>query len=326
MAARLLVVLAACSLLGGCALLANAKTTSAQRLPAADYLICPSLAPTCTAANVLYKPVGMHLFTQKSRFGVTVGPLIWRGWGTATATGLGVATIFHCKQYCKDTNAQPLPPQGTYSYPVAVIVAADPKPWQGKMTYTRVTASIPAIGWYEVYDRGMLPRSEPPAVSAPHASTAGTCAQQFTAWDNGPANTIGRQFEPAFRQLEAALTQAQPIISKPRVPITPRINREVRRLRAALNRVGAIALKLIAYPMPHCADPAGYWQNFLGQLMSAQNVADNVAGPWAFIAGLGRLEGAARTLSDLQAELQRTAGLPASGPALALGNTEVANT
>jgi hypothetical protein len=42
----------------------------------------------------------------------------------------------------------------------ALIVAADPKPWHGKMVYTRVTASVPAIGWYEVYHKGLLPLSQ----------------------------------------------------------------------------------------------------------------------------------------------------------------------
>ena len=321
MPARLLIVVAACGLLAGCAALGNAKTASARRLAAADYRICPSLGPGCTAANVLDKPIGMNLATQKSRFrrAINIGPLVWRHWGAGTATGLGVAEIFHCKRYCKDTPGQLLPPQGTDSSYLVVIVAADPKPWHGKMVYTRVTASVPAIGWYEVYDKDLLPQRQPPAASAPHASTPGTCAQQFTAWNNGPASTIGRQFKPAFRQLAATLARAQPLIRNPRVPITPGIEREVRQLQAALARAGAIASKLIAYPMPHCADPAEYWQNFLSKLMAA--AANTPASPWAFILSTEALESAARTLSDLQTELQQTAGIPASIPALGLGNT-----
>jgi hypothetical protein len=68
MGVRILVILVACGLLGGCAALGNAKTASAQRLPAADYRICPSLGPGCTATNVLDKPIGMNLATQRSRF------------------------------------------------------------------------------------------------------------------------------------------------------------------------------------------------------------------------------------------------------------------
>jgi hypothetical protein len=322
MGVRILVILVACGLLGGCAALGNAKTASARRLPAVDYRICPSLGPGCTAANVLDKPIGMNLATHKSGFrqALNIGFLVWRHWGAVTAMGLGVAAIFHCKHYCKDTPGQLLPPQGTSSSDLILIVAADPKPWHGKMVYTRVTASVPAIGWYEVYDKDLLPQRQPPAASAPHASTPGTCAQQFTAWDNGPASTIGRQFKPVFRQLAATLARAQPLIRNPRVPITPGIEREVRQFQAALDRVSAIASKLIAYPMPHCADPAGYWQNFLGKLMAA--AADSSASPWAFIASTEPLENAARTLNDLQTELQQTTGIPASIPALALGNTQ----
>jgi hypothetical protein len=163
MGARILAIVVACGLLGGCAALGTAKTASAQRPPPADYRICPSLAPMCTAANVLDEPVGLNLATQKSGFrqAINIGPLTWRHWGAATATGLGLATIFHCKQYCKYTAGQVLPPQGTFSSDLTLIVAADPKPWHGKMVYTRVTASVPAIGWYEVYDKGLLPFSQP---------------------------------------------------------------------------------------------------------------------------------------------------------------------
>ena len=116
----------------------------------------------CTASNMLYKRVGLNLFTQKSGFrqAINIGPLVWHAWGAATARGLAVASIFHCKRYCKDANGQLLPPQGSYSSDLTVIVAADPKPWQRKMAYTRITASVPAIGWYEVRNKGMLPQPQ----------------------------------------------------------------------------------------------------------------------------------------------------------------------
>jgi hypothetical protein len=163
MGVRILMILVACGLLAGCAALGNAKPATAQPLPAADYRICPSLGPECEAANVLSKPIGMNLATQKSRFRqeLNIGPLFWRNWGAAIATGLGAATIFHCKQYCTYTPGQVLPPQGTFSSDLTLIIAADPKPWHGKMVYTRVTASVPAIGWYEVYDKDLLPPAQP---------------------------------------------------------------------------------------------------------------------------------------------------------------------
>jgi hypothetical protein len=154
MGVRILAILAACGLVGGCTALGNTKT-------AADYRICLTLAPMCTASNVLYKPGGMNLFTQKSRFrqGVFVGYIIWSDWGAATARGLGVATIFTCKRNCGGTYSL-LPEQGTTSSDLTLIVATDPKPWHGKMVYSRVTARVPAIGWYEVYKKGLLPFSQ----------------------------------------------------------------------------------------------------------------------------------------------------------------------
>lgn len=156
MAARVLMVLAACGLLAGCA--AQPTTASEQRFPAADYRICLTLAPMCTATNVLYKPGGLNLFTQRSRFrqGIFVGYMIWRHWGAATATGVGLGTIFRCKRNCGGTYSL-LPEEGTTSSDLTLIVAADPQPWHGKMVYTRVTASVPTVGWYEVYDKGLLP-------------------------------------------------------------------------------------------------------------------------------------------------------------------------
>jgi hypothetical protein len=150
---RILAILAACGLVGGCAVLSQAKSVSPQGPPTDGYRICLSLAPICTATNVLYKPGAMNLFTQESEFhqGVFVGFISWSHWGAASARGVGVATIDNCKPSCED---------GTTSNDPAVIVAADPKPWHGEMVYSRVTATVAAIGWHEVYDQGLLPSSQ----------------------------------------------------------------------------------------------------------------------------------------------------------------------
>lgn len=154
MAARMMVFLAGCALLAGCGVLTAATTAVVRQAPAASYMICPALASKCNSANVLREPPQMDLFTAKSGFvqDVSLVGIIWHGWGEATATGLGIAQTNNCKPSCED---------GTFSDHPVTIVATAPKPWHGKMAYTRVTASVPAIGFHEVYDRGLLPDVAP---------------------------------------------------------------------------------------------------------------------------------------------------------------------
>jgi hypothetical protein len=171
MATRITVFVAGCALLAGCGVVTAATTAVVREVPASSYRVCPSLASNCTSANVLREPPQMNLFTAKSGFvqGVFLFGIIWRGWGEATATGIGIAQTDNCEPNCED---------GTFSNHPATIVATAPMPWHGKMAYTRVTASVPAIGFYEVYDRGLLPDVAP--VQRPRqASVIGSCQMGF---------------------------------------------------------------------------------------------------------------------------------------------------
>lgn len=169
MAARLATVFAACGLLAGCGLHATAKAV--LRVPPARYAICAGFDPKCASSNVLHAPPQLHLFTARSGFvqDVWVAFISWRGWGTATATATGVAEIDNCKPSCAS---------GTSSEHWATIVVTDPKPWHGKMVYTRVTGSVPSVGYHEVYDKGMLPEAVP-AVRRPAVSVHTYCQMGF---------------------------------------------------------------------------------------------------------------------------------------------------
>jgi hypothetical protein len=153
MAARMMVFLAGCALLAGCGVLTAATTAVVRQAPAASYMICPSLGSKCNSANVLREPPQMDLFTAKSGFvqDVSLVGIIWHGWGESTATGFGFAQTDSCEPNCQE---------GISDHP-ATIVATAPEPWHGKMAYSRGTASVPAIGLHEVYDRGLLPDVAP---------------------------------------------------------------------------------------------------------------------------------------------------------------------
>ena len=88
-----------------------------------------------------------------------------------------------------------------------------------------------------------------------------TCAQQYTAWKNGPANHDGKQLEAAAASLSAdGKTE------------------DIAAMDADLKTLGADAAALKAYPMPACADPAGYWEQYLGQMKAAGDNAGTASG------------------------------------------------
>ncbi len=104
------------------------------------------------------------------------------------------------------------------------------------------------------------------ASSSPTASTvAGTtaaCAQQYHAWQNGPAHSAIIKFEAAQQILAKDSSSGHPAL-----------------IAAALNILGQQAAALASFPVPPCADPHGYFANLLSQV---------VGGHWRARAGRDR--------------------------------------
>lgn len=136
------------------------------------------------------------------------------------------------------------------------------------------------------------------ACAAPDAapgSTAAkplTCAQQYQAWTTGPANAPGKKLEADA----SALTKTAGDI-----PV----------ITSDLKALGADATAMEAYPMPACADPAGYWQEYLSVMKAAGDNAGSASGLGGLLLAEAALKQAPAIQSKLSAELAKTAGVKA---------------
>jgi hypothetical protein len=136
--------------------------------------------------------------------------------------------------------------------------------------------------------------------STPHPATGGatraaakpeTCRQQFGQWENGPAKADGKKMVADLRKVQVA-EKAEDI------PET----------LAALTVAGKDAVALQAYPMPACADPAGYWSQVLVYLRASGDNAGSTSGLNGLMTAVAPLEKIRPLESELSAELARTTG------------------
>src|SRR5215469_15543417 len=123
------------------------------------------------------------------------------------------------------------------------------------------------------------------------SGTGTTCAQQFTAWQNGPAKAVAEKIVPSLNQVQSSAK-----------------TEDIPELNAALKAVGTIAQQLQAYPMPACADPAGYWTQMLGYLKAAGDNAGSSSGLAGLLTAIAPLEKVPGVEASLQAELAKNAG------------------
>lgn len=131
------------------------------------------------------------------------------------------------------------------------------------------------------------------ASSSPTASTvAGTtaaCAQQYHAWQNGPAHSSIIKFEAAQQVLAKDSSSGHPAL-----------------IAAALNLLGQQATALARFPVPPCADPHGFFANLLSQVVTVTGQV----GPDATVADLqqaiSQLGSVFSLESDFTAEVKQT--------------------
>jgi hypothetical protein len=121
------------------------------------------------------------------------------------------------------------------------------------------------------------------------AEPALTCAQQYASWKTGPAKASAEKVAADAKALSSAGED---------IPV----------LTGDLKTLGADASALEAYPMPHCADPAGYWQQYLADLKAAGDNAGTSSGLGALLAAEIPLKDVKSLQSKLSAELDKTVG------------------
>ena len=105
---------AACGLLAaGCG-----SAASGAGLPASRYVVCQSIAGTCGGLRK-HEPSVMYLSGDGSLWAKDIA---WSGWGTARATGHGLAQVNDCKPNCAE---------GTFTSHPITITLTRPKPVVG---------------------------------------------------------------------------------------------------------------------------------------------------------------------------------------------------
>lgn len=127
---------------------------------------------------------------------------------------------------------------------------------------------------------------------AGQGSSPATCEQQFKAWQDSPAKATADQIKTTLGQVQAAA----------KILDVPQMN-------TGLKNAGKIARQLAAYPMPSCADPAGYWTQILGYLKAAGDNASTSSGLGAFLLAMAPLSKIPAVQANLTAELARNAGV-----------------
>ena len=122
-----------------------------------------------------------------------------------------------------------------------------------------------------------------------------TCKQQYQAWRTGSANAPGKKVEADAAAVSAAGKSED-------IPV----------MTSDLKTLGADAAALAAYPMPQCADPAGYWMQYLTAVKSAGDNAGTANGLGGLILAVAPLKQVPAIQAKLTAELAKTAGVKAS--------------
>lgn len=120
-----------------------------------------------------------------------------------------------------------------------------------------------------------------------------TCHQQYLAWKNGPARSYVTQTFLTDDKAVVAATNSEDIPAS----------------IAALKKLGQDGATMQQWPIPACADPAGYWAQVLSDLKSAGDNAGTASGFSAIMVAAAPLENIQPLFAKLSAEVKRTTGV-----------------
>lgn len=131
-----------------------------------------------------------------------------------------------------------------------------------------------------------------------HAAAAAkplTCKQQYAAWKNGAAKANVAKFKGAAAALKA-----------------PGASDDLPAVLKAVRQIGSVAGDMEAQPaMPSCADPKGYWMQYLGELKAVGDDAGSASGLGGLLLLEAPMKHATAIQSKLDAELKHTVGYKA---------------
>jgi hypothetical protein len=119
-----------------------------------------------------------------------------------------------------------------------------------------------------------------------------TCKQQYAAWKTGPAHALGVKAQADAKALSAAGN-----------------SEDIKTMLSGLKALGSDATALQAYPLPACADPKGYWNQYLADLKASGDNADSASGLGGLLLAEAPLKNVKTLQSKMDAELGKTVDL-----------------
>ena len=134
---------------------------------------------------------------------------------------------------------------------------------------------------------GSSPGSPPSGSSAP--ATPVSCRQQYQNWKHGPAQIPSHH-------IKAALTAVQVAESARNAPA----------MKSAMQQLPPDVLAMANHPIPHCADPAGLFAEFLVRIYKVGNHARSAKGLGDLLLAASPLKGLKTIEDQLTLELRRT--------------------
>jgi hypothetical protein len=123
-------------------------------------------------------------------------------------------------------------------------------------------------------------------------ATAASCHQQYETWKHGPAKAVSKKLIAALHAVQSAGSTL-----------------DIPRLASTLKKAGPAAAELARFPMPKCADPAGYFGQVLARVRAAADNAGSASGLASIMLAMVPLKGLPKIEHELTAELKRTAGV-----------------
>ena len=91
---------------------------------------------------------------------------------------------------------------------------------------------------------------------ASHTTTPAVCSRQYGDWRNGPQGVPVDYLQKELHTVALAMLAV-----------------DLRAIRVWLIKIGPTAQIVQTYPMPRCADPAGYWRKYLADARAGSRIA-----------------------------------------------------
>jgi hypothetical protein len=133
--------------------------------------------------------------------------------------------------------------------------------------------------------------ASPPGSHRASSTAPSSCRQQYQNWKHGRARAGASGLKGALRQIQADAQSG-----------------DVAGMRAAMKELVPAALTMADHPMPHCADPAGLYAEFVTRIYTAGNNARPAEGLSAHRRAAASLKGLKATGLKMAAELDRAVG------------------